>query len=253
MDERTTVADTVTELEDGAVPTPAAGADVRLAGMLARMARELGAEDSVPDTMSALAERTVTAVPGCEAAGVTRSRHGWYETSAATDPLVDEVDRMQYQADQGPCLDALREHEIFRSGDVTVDGRWPEFGRLVTGLGVRSMLSFRLFVEDDTIGSLNLYSRRRDAFDDRSVAVGAIVAAHAALAVEQARARESDRQREQALDSNRRIGIATGILMVLHRIDADTAFEALRTASQRRNRKLRELAEDVISTGAIPD
>jgi ANTAR domain len=58
-------------------------------------------------------------------------------------------------------------------------------------------------------------------------------------------------QLERALASNRRIGIAVGILMTrLHLTDVQ-ALELLRDASQRRNVKLRELAEDVIYTGAV--
>ena len=52
------------------------------------------------------------------------------------------------------------------------------------------MLSFRLFVEEDTLGALNLYSRRVDAFDESARAVGAILAAHAAIALTTARTRD---------------------------------------------------------------
>ena len=52
-----------------------------------------------------------------------------------------------------------------------------------------------------------------------------------------------------ALQSSRHIGSAIGILMCLHKITQDEAFELLRLASQRRNRKLRDLALDVIDAG----
>jgi AmiR/NasT family two-component response regulator len=54
---------------------------------------------------------------------------------------------------------------------------------------------------------------------------------------------------EQALVSSRRIGMAMGILMERHRITEERAFDRLRELSQRRNMKLRELAEQVIYTG----
>src|SRR4051794_16132130 len=47
---------------------------------------------------------------------------------------------------------------------------------------------------------------------------------------------------ERGLDSNRRIGIAVGILMCRHQVSADRAFAILRTHSQRSNVKVRELA-----------
>jgi GAF domain-containing protein len=238
---------------EGAGPVPLrTDRDVRLAVLLADVARDMSSEGSVEDTLSTLVERAVEAVSGCESAGVTVSRRGWYETPAATDQVVHEVDRHQYETNEGPCLDALEEHEIFRTGDLAGDPRWPTFGQRATELGIRSMLSFRLFVADETLGSLNLYSRRADAFDDRSIAVGALFAAHAALALDQAQSRESERNLERALDASRRIGMAIGIIMALHHVDEHSAFDVLKLASSRSNRKLREVADDVIRSGALP-
>ena len=56
---------------------------------------------------------------------------------------------------------------------------------------------------------------------------------------------------ERALATNRRIGIATGILMCRHQLTADQAIASLKTQSQHRNVKLRELAETVIYTGTL--
>jgi GAF domain-containing protein len=258
MTDMETVADRLapdldTPMREGAGPVPLrTDRDVRLAVLLADVARDMSAEGSVEDTLTTLVERAVEAVSGCESAGVTVSRRGWYETPAATDEVVHDVDRHQYETNEGPCLDALEEHEIFRTGDLAGDPRWPTFGQRATELGIRSMLSFRLFVADETLGSLNLYSRTAEAFDDRSVAVGALFAAHAALALDQAQARESEQHLERALDASRRIGMAMGIIMALHKVDEHSAFEVLKVASQRTNRKLREIAEDVIRSGALP-
>ena len=54
-----------------------------------------------------------------------------------------------------------------------------------------------------------------------------------------------------ALQSSRQIGAAIGIIMSLHKVPEAAAFDVLRMASQRSNRKLRDLAVDVIETGWI--
>ncbi len=64
---------------------------------------------------------------------------------------------------------------------------------------------------------------------------------------------EQVRSLQEALQSNRRIGVAVGIVMSELRITESAAFEALRRLSMDRNRKLRDVAEDVIDTGALPD
>ncbi len=69
-------------------------------------------------------------------------------------------------------------------------------------------------------------------------------------AVTQAEARGE--QLRAGLDSNRIIGTAIGILMTNHRLTAATAFQLLVAASQHSNRKLRDIAADIISTGRLP-
>lgn len=67
------------------------------------------------------------------------------------------MDRIQYATGQGPCLDAIREHRVFVPEDLLAERRWPLFSaRAVAETGVRSILSFRLFLQQDTLGSLNL-------------------------------------------------------------------------------------------------
>jgi AmiR/NasT family two-component response regulator len=79
-----------------------------------------------------------------------------------------------------------------------------------------------------------------------------VLAAHAALAFARAREREQIAGLEQAVASNRAIGMAIGILMAIRRVSQQEAFDLLRVTSQRTNRKLREIADDVVLTGALP-
>lgn len=56
---------------------------------------------------------------------------------------------------------------------------------------------------------------------------------------------------EAALLSNRQTAMAVGILVERHRLTPEQAFDRLRTASQHRNIKLRELAERLVRTGTL--
>ena len=64
-------------------------------------------------------------------------------------------------------------------------------------------------------------------------------------------AREQIHHLETALASNRRIGMAIGIVMARQHLTDERAFELLRQQSQLRNQKLRDLAEEVIYTGVL--
>jgi GAF domain-containing protein len=236
--------------QDTAARPPEAG----LASQFAAVARALESEASVQATLQRVVEIARLIVPGCHHAGITVLRRGRPETPAATDEVSAEVDKVQYETGEGPCLSAIVEESMFRTGDLAAESRWPKFSQpAVDRTGVRSVLAYRLFTSEETFGALNLYSRERDAFDDDAVGVGSILTAHAALAFARAREREQISGLEQAVASNRAIGMAIGILMAIRRIGQDEAFDLLRRVSQRTNRKLREIADEVVHTGQLPD
>lgn len=224
-----------------------------LATLYADIGRQLRAYDSQDDALAAVTATAVTAVPGVEWASITRGRDGVFRTLAATDPSADTVDAIQYELGSGPCVDAVVQEATFVTGDLRADPRWPEFGRRAAdATGVRSMLSFRLFLEgEDFIAGLNLYSTSPAAFDSSSELVGTLVATHGAIAVAASAARERAAQLQRALLSNRDIGVAMGILMANYKVTKGQAFDLLRVASQNSNRKLTDVASNVTDTGVL--
>lgn len=136
-----------------------------------------------------------------------------------------------------------------RIEDIREEDRWPRFAGRAADLGVRSMLSFQLFVTGSTMGALNLYSSRPGAFGEESESVGLVFASHAAVALVSAQHEEHLRA---ALASRDLIGQAKGILMNQFRITADQAFQVLVRASSHTNRKLVDIAEELCATGVLP-
>ncbi|MCF7553041.1 GAF and ANTAR domain-containing protein [Pseudonocardia sp. WMMC193] len=226
-----------------------------LAETFASLARELQAESGPDETRSRVTKAAVDVVDGCDHAAISLvTRSGAIDTVGATDDVPGQVDRIQYAAGEGPCLGAIDEHEVFLSDDLATESRWPAFSRRAAAeTGVHSMLSYRLFVREDTMGALNLYSREVAAFGQDDHAVGAVLAAHAAVAMDAARERRHAQDLGDALQSNRRIGMAMGVLMGRGLVAEEQAFDLLRRASQLLNVKLRDIAEQVIDTGDLPE
>ena len=220
-----------------------------VASELAEVARLLEGESSPGETWQRIVLLAVQQLDHCEFAAISLVRpNNRVDTPAASDPITLKVDAIQYETGQGPCLDAIREAEVFTTGDLGSEVRWPDFAnRAVAETGIRSMLSFRLFVQEDVLGALNLYSRQVDAFDDHDRVIGSLFAAHAALAMSSAEHRQHGEQMEAALDSSRVIGMAIGVLMVQSQVSRLRAFEILSAASQRENVKLRDLAETIVT------
>ncbi len=224
-----------------------------LASLYTDVGDELSAGRSPVEVFDAVTRVAVERVSGSEWASITQGRRGRFVTVAATDDRARAVDGIQYELRSGPCVDALLRDVVFWTDDLSGDGRWPEFARrAVAEHSVRSMLSYRLFVENDqVVAGLNLYSTRPAAFDREAHVIGTIVATHGALAVTTAAARQQIEQLGQALVTNRDIGTAMGILMFRHKITREQAFDLLRVASQHSNRKLAEIALEVIETGTL--
>jgi serine phosphatase RsbU (regulator of sigma subunit) len=166
---------------------------------IADVARLMQSGGTAQQTLQKIVELAPSMVDGCDHASVSVVEGDHFMTPASSDEVPETVDRIQYETGQGPCLDAIREHEVFLTGDLRTEIRWPDFSaRAAAETGVLSMLSFRLFLDAATLGSLNLYSRRQDAFTDGSRAVGGVFAAHAAVAF--AAATEHDRSRRLGRD-----------------------------------------------------
>lgn len=204
--------------------------------------------------LDAVARMAVDRVPGARCASITSYDHGRFRTVAATDELAQRADDIQYALGSGPCLDAIVEDTLYRPRDLRHDDRWPEYGAKVSSeLGLLSMLSYRLGHEvDDTIDGLNIYADEVGAFDERAELVGLMLATHGALAVALSANQLQVENLQKALTSNREIGVAMGILMARHHVTREQAFGLLRMASQNSNRKLHDVALQVVDTGALP-
>ncbi len=219
--------------------SPGTFAEEGLGAVLGAIARTLQAEPDVDATLAAIVTAAVDHVPGAEHAGISLIERGQVRTVAPTGEVVTSIDQVQYRTGQGPCVDAIAEHEIYRSGDLAAETRWPAFTPEATAIGIRSMLSYRLFVADRTLGSLNLYSRDLDAFSDHTEREGRVFASHAAIALVGA---QTQAHLQPALGHRDVIGMAKGILMQRHGIDPVRAFQMLVESSQAANMKLHQVA-----------
>ncbi len=222
-----------------------------LTGQLAAVARDLSAED-VEQTLDKAVALAVDLIHGCDAAGVSLVRRGKsVETPAYTDPRVLRGDELQYELAEGPCMDAVWEHDIVISEDLARDDRWPKWApRVVEELGARSMLCVQLFTDAETLGGLNLYSWRPGAFsmrDDRHE--GLALGAHVAVALASAQQIE---HLNAAVVSRTVIGQACGILMERFDIDANRAFQVLQRVSSHTNTKLHQVASQLVETRRLP-
>ena len=224
--------------------------DHGLADQLSELARTLQQEDDVQDTLDAIVRACVDTIPGAQHASLSAiQRRREVHTRASTDDLPRQLDHAQYETGQGPCLSTLYEQKTVRLTDVEAEQRWPDFTRRAATIGAGSMLVVQLFVEGEDLGALNLSNDQPNAFDDESEHVALLLASHAAVAMVGAQERHRLRQ---AISSREVIGQATGVLIERFKATPDQAFLLLVRASQHSNRKLRDVADELVRVGTLP-
>ncbi len=211
-------------------------------------------EEPLDHTLERVARLACMSLDGCELASVTLA-DDTVRTAAFTDRAALEIDEAQYDADDGPCLHASRTKTSVDVQSVADDDRWPAFAASAQERGVLSSLSVPLVVAGEGRGAFNLYSRKPAAFDADDHELSQLFAEQGAVAISNAavywRTYELTQNLQLALENRDVIGQAKGILMARRGLTADAAFDELRRASQRRNVKLREIADSVAFTGDL--
>jgi GAF domain-containing protein len=197
-----------------------------------------------------IAELAKELIPGAAEASVTLIANDKAHTAAYTGQLAVDLDESQYGRGYGPCLEAAVGEEIREITDAREETRWPDYARTAAERGSLSSLSVPLPVREGIHGGLNLYAVEADGFDDDARHVSRAFASYAAVAVHNMHLYESTRDQAEHLDTAMKtravIEQAKGILMSQRRCDAEEAFALLAAASQRSNRKLRDIAQAIV-------
>ena len=240
---------------DGAAPDdaarPAAGTDAgALRASLSALSRLSTGGLGLEDLLVQVATFAVQAIPRADGAGLTMIEHERNDIVVASAPFVRDVDAIQYEIGEGPCISAVSECTTMRSGSLGGDPRWPRFGPRAGRLGVHSVVSLPLVTPDGVLGAINVYAHAKDAFDGEAADLGELFAAPAAIAVQNAQllavAKRVAASLQGALSKRAVIDQAVGILMSRAGCTADEAFDRLRRFSQTRNTKLSVVARSLV-------
>lgn len=206
-------------------------------------------EDSVDELLDRLVGLAAATVPSAHSVSISVLQNGKVHTANSSGPVALVLDLAQYDDGRGPCLEAIDGTQI--EADLTESGgRWPGLAAKAAELGVQGVLSSPLTVRDRTLGALNIYARARAQFSDAEKHTATLFGEQAAVLLVNAftlmNSVDLAEQLRVALASREVIGEAKGILMQQQTCTRDEAFDILRRASQRENRKLRDLAEALV-------
>ena len=219
------------------------------AAVLAESLRKVAARKTPEESLRAVIAMAVGTAP-CDQASITMLGPGrTVETVASSDGRITKADMLQYEEDEGPCLDAVWTNGVFEVPDLAADARWPRWTARAADLGIGGLLAVHLYT-DTSLGALNLYSERPREYDELDVEVAKVVAAHVSVVLAHTR-KTQDLWR--TIDTRNLIGQAQGILMARYSLTPERAFAVLRRYSQARRTRLAAVAEELTRTGQLPD
>lgn len=103
-------------------------------------------------------------VEGCTAAGISLVGADGPAVVAATTLLARQLELAQWEAGEGPGLDAVRQLQVFNVASLASSRCWPAFARLAAARGVQSMLAVPITHRGRALGVLQLYGSAPDVF-----------------------------------------------------------------------------------------
>ncbi|MCV7028696.1 GAF and ANTAR domain-containing protein [Mycobacterium sherrisii] len=242
------------EPQDGTRTATPGGEKADLATVFAALAEIFYQGSDAKEMYAAICIAATLTVRGCDHASLLMLENDHYVTVGASDELAKKIDQMELEAGDGPCLDAIEEETPQLDTDLTTPSHWPKLAaRLVAETPVRGAMGFRLLVNKRKGAALNLFSDTPNLFDNESAGRAAVLAAFASVAINAVAKGEDAASLRRGLLSNREIGKAVGMLMLLHDMTEEQAFDLLRRHSQALNIKLADVAREVIERrGSLP-
>jgi GAF domain-containing protein len=216
----------------------------------ARVQKLLRTQRTLParlESVVAIARRTV---PNCNAAAISLIVEGEPTTSAVTDRLAVEIDLVQYQTGQGPCLEAMAGGKVIRVEILERDQRFSRFAPGALDKDINSVLSMPLSAGDQVVGALNLYSRLPNAFNANAEQAAQPLADYAgdiiATSALYAYALDMVDGLVESLENQAIIAQAIGILTTIEQQTSEEALERLRTLALASGHSMRTVAAWVI-------
>ena len=210
--------------------------------------RFLAGDDDLQSMLGKITLIATETIPGVDAASITMVAAREPKTPAYSDKLAFDLDRVQYDLGDGPCLAAIRHQGVEHMTTDPPSEQWPTLSAAARERGVLALLSAPLIDRDVAKGALNLYSQ--SGFEPEAWEVASLFADQLGIAAVNATLyREGSVMAEQlqkAMESRAVIEQAKGILMRAEHCGPEAAFDMLVAASQNRNQKLREIACEIV-------
>jgi GAF domain-containing protein len=224
--------------------------DSSLAGrLLARSTAALVSPYDVTGLMSRLLDDCVEAL-GADSAGLLVSTERSLELLSATSHRAVELELMQSQTEVGPCVEAIRSHEVVSSDSYEdMASRWPAFSAVAERAGYRSLHACPMTWQGRVIGGLNLFYSTPGELTSQQMDCAQAFADVSTLAILNAGGRnptEIAQALKSALRGRTVIEQAKGVLAHQRDVGMEQAYAILKERAATERRSIGEVAGAVV-------
>jgi GAF domain-containing protein len=221
--------------------------DPEFIARLARVERALAMDRGIVGKLEAVAGLATRMIERCDAAGLALEARGRTHSIGTTDDVVLEVDLVQYDTGEGPCLESIKESKIVRFDVLEPDERWEHFAPGALAHHIQSVLSLPIVARGSTVGALNLYSETVGGVEPESEPIALALAAYAGEVISTsplyAYSLELLDEVVDELAAHELIHSAVGIVMSRTGKAADDALATLAEVAAHQGQSIREAAE----------
>ena len=223
-----------------------------LAHTLVELADTVVQDFDVVELLTMLADRCVEVLDVAAAGVMLAYPGGDLRVLASSSEAMRLLELFELQSEEGPSLDCYRtgepivNHRLAASG-----GPWPRFQPRAVEAGFRSVHALPLRLGSVTIGALNVFRTDEGALNDADVAAAQALADVATIAVLHHHTGRGtqlvNEQLRHALSARVVVEQAKGKVAEDTGLDMDHAFTALRIHARSHNRRLVDVARDLIA------
>ena len=171
---------------------------------------------------------------------------------AVSDRRVDDLEQLQLDHGEGPCVDAFRDKELVDAEDLAEEDRWPDFSPAAVARGLRAVMASPIPYNQQAVGVVAVFSAKARPWAPEAqlaiIAFTDLAALTIANTLQSERRGEVAEQLQRALDARVVIEQAKGALVARDGIDEREAFERMRRQARSQRRRVADVAGEIMAS-----
>ena len=175
---------------------------------------------------------------------------------ADSDGRVDQLEELQIDTGEGPCIDAFDDKELIHAADLAAEDRWPDFSPAAVDRGLRAVLASPIPYNQMAIGVVTVFSAEVRPWSPEGelalVAFTDLAALTIANTMQSEERGELAEQLQRALDARVLIEQAKGAMVARDGVSPGEAFERMRRQARAERRRVVEVAREIMITARRP-